>query len=131
MELVLIRDYLPKGTNGDLLMDGEFICHTIELPWRDNAHALSCIPEGSYPIHKRFSEKFKWHLCVCDVPDRDLILLHPANDAAKQLEGCIAPVSFLTGEGCGDASRKAFEKLNELVFPLIEKGEAVFITIKI
>ena len=130
MELELRRYYLPEGTNGDLFEDAVLICHTIELPWRNNAHGLSCITEGRYRLIKRFSEKFKWHLCVCDVPNRDLILIHPANDAAKQLEGCIAPVSFLTGAGCGGESRKAFEKLKALVFPCLEKGEAVFIIIK-
>ncbi len=130
MELELRRYYLPEGTNGDLIVDAVLICHTIELPWRDNAHGVSCIPEGQYRLIKRFSEKFKWHLCVCDVPNRDSILIHPANDAAKQLEGCIAPVSFLTGASCGSESRKAFEKLKALVFPCLEKGETVFITIK-
>lgn len=57
-----------------------------------------------------------------NVKNRDLILIHPANDALKELNGCIAPVSEFTGEGKGIRSRIAFVRLNEIVFPYFEKG---------
>jgi hypothetical protein len=65
-----------------------------------------------------------------NVAGRNLILLHPANDAEKELKGCIAPVSILTAEGKGAESRKAMGKITSLVFPELEKGNKVFITIK-
>jgi hypothetical protein len=65
-----------------------------------------------------------------NVPGRQLILVHPANDALKELRGCIAPVSFLSGHGKGVHSRKAFEKLKEKVFPALEKKETVHLTIQ-
>jgi hypothetical protein len=37
--------------------------------------------------------------------------LHAANDALKEIKGCIAPVSFLTGEGKGMKSREALAKV--------------------
>lgn len=64
-----------------------------------------------------------------DVKDRDLILIHPANDALRELKGCIAPVTKLTGEGKGIASRLALEGLKILVFKLGEEGP-VYLTIK-
>lgn len=130
MELVLKRQYFPSGTNGILSIDGRHICKAIELPWRDNQRRTSCIPEGTYRLKKRFSPKFKWHLEVMNVKNRDLILLHPANDALKELNGCIAPVMELTGEGKGLRSRVAFERLKEVVFPYLEKGHNIELTIK-
>ena len=99
MILVLTRNYFPEGTNGKLECDGKVICNTIELPWRNNEKRVSCIPEGEYFIEKRYSVKFKWHLHVLDVPERSFILFHSANDAQKELNGCIAPVTKLSGPG--------------------------------
>ena len=130
MELELLRTYHPKGSNGNLSADNVGLCHTIELPWIENEQQISCIPEGRYELVKRYSPKFKWHLLVKDVPDRALILIHPANDALKELKGCIAPVSFLTGEGKGKLSRVVFTKLIRLVFSIFENDEKVFLTIK-
>ena len=125
MEIILERMYFPEGTNGFLSLNGKEICKTIELPWRNNKARVSCIPEGKYKIRKRFSAKFKWHLELINVKNRKYILLHPANNALKELNGCIAPVSQITGEGRGNESRKAFEKLKNLVFPYLENGFVV------
>ena len=125
MEIVLERMYFPEGTNGVLNLNGKEICKTIELPWRNNKARVSCIPEGKYKIRKRYSAKFKWHLELINVKNRKYILLHPANNALKELNGCIAPVSQITGEGRGNESRKAFEKLKNLVFPYLENGFVV------
>jgi hypothetical protein len=130
MELLLKRYYLPGGTNGVLSTgEGHIICYTIELPWRQNLRNRSCIPEGHYRIILRRSAKFNRHLMLSQVPNRSLILVHPANNAAKQLKGCIAPVSILTGEGMGEASKAACEKLLQLVSPVLLTGEAVWITV--
>ena len=125
MEILLERMYFPEGTNGVLSFEGKEICKTIELPWRNNQKRISCIPEGKYKIRKRFSAKFKWHLELTNVKNRSLILFHPANNALKELNGCIAPVTQFTGEGRGNESRKAFEKLKKLVFPYLESGFVV------
>ncbi len=88
MELELCRAYDPDGTNGELRCNGKLVCYTIELPWLQNQHNISCIPEGRYELKKRFVQKFGPHLLVVDVPDRSWILIHPANDAKAHLKGC-------------------------------------------
>ena len=130
MEIVLKRMYLPEGTNGALSFEGKEICKTIELPWRNNQARISCVPEGKYKIRKRFSAKFKWHIEIMNVKNRKFILLHPANHAQKELNGCIAPVTQITGEGRGNESRKAFEELKKLVFPYLESGFKIELIIK-
>lgn len=125
MLLVLHRTYFPEGTQGLLQYDGKTICYTIELPWLKNQRRISCIPEGRYVLKKRFSQKFGWHIHLIDVSGREFILIHPANDAKKELLGCIAPVSYHTGIGRGNYSRKALTKLTDLVFPLLDKNTKV------
>ncbi|MFY7963518.1 MAG: DUF5675 family protein [Chitinophagaceae bacterium] len=130
MELVLLRNYCTNGTNGNLYFNGDGLCQTIELPWKNNERKVSCIPEGRYELIKRYSPKYKWHLQVCNVPNRDLILIHPFNDAQKESMGCIAPVTSIIGEGKGNKSRIVFDKLKAFVYPVLERNEKVFLVIK-
>jgi len=103
---------------------------TIELPWKENLCKVSCIPEGEYFIEKRYSTKFGWHLKIMDIPNRSLILFHPANNALKELEGCIAPVSLLSGSGLGLQSKKAFIKLKNLVYKKLDAKESVLLLVQ-
>lgn len=129
MEVVIKRTYATGGTNGEVLVNGKRRCYSIELPWVDNARRISCIPEGTYPLVKRTSKKYGRHILVNNVPGRDLILIHPANHAATELMGCIAPVTTLSGEGRGLRSRLAFEPLRDAVYGALDRGENV--TLKI
>ncbi|MEL7588453.1 MAG: DUF5675 family protein [Prolixibacteraceae bacterium] len=128
MELTLKRTCFTTGTNGTLLEGERFICFTIELAMKGNEPGVSCIPEGRYQLKKRYTRSRGWHLQVDGVPQRSGILIHPANDALTELEGCIAPVSTLTGIGKGLFSKKAQEKLNALVYEVMER-EGVFLAI--
>lgn len=111
MEIVLHRMYLEKAAHGVLILDGRKICLTLELPWVANQRSISCIPEGEYPLRRRYSPRFKEHFEVVAVPNRSHILVHPANNAQRDLRGCIAPVSELVGEGWGSRSKIAMSKL--------------------
>ena len=130
MVLVLKRTYFPEGTQGVLEWNGTIVCYIIELPWLGNQKRISCIPEGEYVLQKRFSPKFQWHLHLKNVPGRDLILIHPANDAKKELLGCIATVTLHTGIGKGSFSRKALEKLKVIVYKALSYNEEVKIRIQ-
>lgn len=126
MELQLVRTYHDKGTNGRLML---LVCHTIELPWISNTRNVSCIPEGRYELRKGMTQQRGLHIRVKEVPGREGILFHPGNEAARDLRGCIAPVTMLTGPGKGVRSRIANEKLNALVQQAWNRKEKVFLTI--
>lgn len=89
------------GTFGRLLFGGQVV-HTVELPWRDNARQLSCIPPGAYTCELVNSPKFGRVYGVQAVPGRSHVLIHAANVGgdttqgwATQLQGCIAPAERL------------------------------------
>lgn len=130
MELVLHRTYFEKGTNSVLFFNSKFLGFTIELPWKENKRIISCIPEGVYNLKPRFSDKFKHHLILENVKNRSLILIHPANDALKELQGCISPVTYLSGIGKGTTSRLLFQKIVSLCYQAFERKEKVILTIK-
>lgn len=63
--------------------------YTLELPWKDNQHDISCIPKGTYPCSLRpFHTITNYE--VLNVPNRTGIFFHVAN-WVKELLGCIAP----------------------------------------
>jgi hypothetical protein len=92
--LLLIRDtYNKNSTLGKLYLNGEFVGHTAELPFKDNQRSISCIPQGVYTCNIRQGEQSKSynyeHLIVNKVPDRDFILFHVGNNPQKDSKGCI------------------------------------------
>jgi hypothetical protein len=80
-----------EGTFGVLSAD-TLRLFTVELPWRDNATDVSCIPAGRYLIRKTYSPRFKRRMVLIeDVPGPRLgCRVHAAN-FPHQLNGCIAP----------------------------------------
>ena len=93
INLLLIRDIFSKeSTIGELFLNGERICDTLENPWVDNQRNISCIPEGVYPVRLRLPRESGTrdylHLLVQEVPNRDFILVHRGN-FPSQTQGCL------------------------------------------
>ena len=98
INLLLIRDtFTDESTIGELFLNGERMCDTLELPYRDNQRSISCIPAGQYAVRLRYARESATrdylHLLVQDVKDRSYILFHRGN-SAKDTRGCI-----LVGQG--------------------------------
>lgn len=73
-----------------------FSAFSLELPWLNNEHNKSCIPDGQYTCKYTRSNRMSAHVGkdvftyeVLDVKDRAGIRIHSAN-YRSQLLGCIA-----------------------------------------
>src|SRR5690348_13880386 len=109
MRVTLIREETSdQGTFGHISVGG-LSFFTGELPWRNNAANVSCIPKGFYECRMTYSPRFARPLyLVQGVPGRFGVRIHPANfmgDSSKglhcQLNGCIAlgeRVGFMDGQ---------------------------------
>lgn len=75
-----------QGTRG-MLFYGDFNCHTIELPWRENKSNISCIPPGEYKCKIRISPRYGKIYWVTKVKDRTYILIHAGNWAGDKSKG--------------------------------------------
>ena len=98
INLLILRDtFSDESTIGELFLNGERFCDTLELPYRDNQRSISCIPVGEYKVRLRYARESATrnylHLLVEDVKDRSYILFHRGN-TAKDTRGCI-----LVGQG--------------------------------
>ena len=116
INLLLIRDtFTEKSTIGELFLNGERMCDTLELPWMDNERRISCIPEGEYKVRLRTARESAsrdyLHLLVQEVKDRQFILFHRGNSASDS-SGCI-----LVGLG----SQQDFVQNSRLAMDLLMK----------
>ena len=128
MVIELKRLNRATWTDGLIFIKGILLCRSIELRWANNERNVSCVPEGVYPVAIIQHPKFGECLQVNGVKGRSGILIHVANDAQKELRGCIAPVFSLSGNGKGQHSRLA---LNYIIENLKNSGEKEhFIDIK-
>lgn len=107
-----------NATLGQLLdNDNNLLCYTLELPWKDNAPQISCIPEGIYQVipHNSLEHPNTWE--ITGVPGRSEILIHNAN-FVSQLEGCIAvgsSIGMLEGQLAALNSVVTMDKLRSIL----------------
>ncbi len=92
----LERVYLEKQTLGSIYDDqGELICKTVELCWRNNARSndpfkASCIPEGVYPVEKNPPKPTRnyGYFRLKNTAPREGILMHRITNT-EDLRGCL------------------------------------------
>jgi hypothetical protein len=103
------------GTFGTIVLNGTTL-FTVELPWKDNANNISCIPEGTYTCRWTKSPRLKkFTYEVTGVPKRAGIRIHGAN-YSHQVLGCIAPgmtTGVVKGQRGVFSSQQAIRKFNE------------------
>lgn len=76
---------------------GDFVCDTLERPWKNNQVNVSCIPKGSYNVAWSFMNDLnEYHYQIESVPGRTGIFIHEGN-FYENTEGCI-----LLGNSFGD-----------------------------
>jgi len=131
INLLLIRDTLTEeSTIGELFINGERICDTLENPYLDNQRNISCIPEGVYPVRIRLPRESAtrdyMHLLVKDVKDRDYILFHIGNKSSDT-RGCIL-VGLGSQQDIVNNSRLAMDLLMKEILHL--GGENINLIIK-
>lgn len=124
MNLKLIRDtFTEKSTQGQLFIDGEFFCYTLEDKDRDlyqqtplqdivrqKVFGETCIPYGAYEVGLTYSNRFKKVMPqIFDVPGFTGIRIHNGN-TIEHTAGCPL-VGYTKGVDSVYKSRLAFSRL--------------------
>lgn len=100
--------------------------YTLELPWRNNAPSISCIPAGTYPVTWTWSPRLrKQTYRLLNVSGRSGILIHSSNFAGDtslgfiaQLLGCISlgeKIGKMDGQMALLVSRPAVRAFEDLM----------------
>lgn len=97
-DLKLVRKISDElSTEGEMYINGNFFCYTIELPKVSAYGSNVCIPTGAYPIQKYLSPHWGFDVPLLqNVLGRSEIEIHPSNYSIDPkthhcyLLGCIA-----------------------------------------
>lgn len=121
-------------TMGYLIANGQVICYTLELPWKDNLNNISCIPLGTYNGILRYDKTDEWRIQLENVPNRTGVQIHMGN-YTTQIEGCILVGTSGKIKNCSvfDSST-AYSKLKEAFYgtnnPISTPNRKITITFK-
>jgi len=126
MKLLLKRAHGTVGyTEGELLINGKFFCHTLEDQERKEKIAgATAIPKGVYKVVINRSTRFKRLMpLLLSVPNFTGIRIHAGNTAAST-EGCVLVGDYLA-DGYINNSRVTFERLMKTM-QIAQNNGAVF-----
>ena len=135
MRLMLYRDtFTEESTVGELSVDGEFFCYTLEDYDRKmedggkKEYGKTCIPRGTYDVVIDFSPKYNKDMPhVLSVPGFEGIRLHSGNKSEDTL-GCVL-VGKTKGIDFVGQSVIAFNELMEIFAEAYNRGESISIEI--
>ena len=87
--LIQVREHAWLGRLADLVSTRK-VCETLELPWRDNAFNISCIPAGTYAVKPYRSRRFGECFAFMDeeTKPRTSIRIHAGN-FPTETRGCV------------------------------------------
>lgn len=117
LELIRLTTSRSRVQRGVIISEGEPLCLTLELPWRNNEAQLSCIPDGDYVCRRDTNRKTSGGLLipetyeVVNVPQRSGILFHVGN-VSLDTHGCIllgSKFGYIDSNAAVLQSREAFE----------------------
>jgi hypothetical protein len=93
-KLRLERVYLSDRTLGSIYRNEEVIAKCLELPWKENKRAVSCIPEGVYRVIKQPPKPSRNYpyFRLPNVPNRSGILIHRGTKP-EHSKGCLLVAS--------------------------------------
>lgn len=115
MKLTLQRLYQGDDcTIGTMSCGEQFLCYTLELPWKSNREDISCIMCGEYNFKSLMLTN---KLELQDVYGRTNILIHAGN-TVEDTEGCILvgnKLGTLEGKKAVLNSRKALKEVKEFL----------------
>lgn len=112
---VFRKVYTDKSTIGDLYIDGERFCYTLEDRVRKDGEKVAgstAIPAGNYLVILDYSSRFQRDMPhICNVPGFEGIRIHNGS-TDKDTRGCIL-VGYSKGNDEIWDSRIAFKALYE------------------
>ncbi|MBX2891824.1 MAG: hypothetical protein KF734_12900 [Saprospiraceae bacterium] len=107
---------------GYLVLDGEVLCYSLELPWVGNINGLSTIPDGRYTGFVREDGSKGWRIELENVPNRTNIQIHIGNYTSETI-GCTLVGMRADLDQCAVfESKKAMDAIKDKIGPLLNKN---------
>lgn len=127
------RWFSDRSTIGELRIDGEFFCYTLEDAERmEKIAGETAIPAGEYEVRMTYSPRFKQAMPILlDVPNFDGVRIHWGN-TPDDTEGCLLLGTTRGADFIGN-SREAFNSFMVALRKLLAGGDGdgrVFLSIE-
>ncbi|WP_430416849.1 DUF5675 family protein [Marinobacter adhaerens] len=107
-----------NSITGELHVNGKFVSHTLELPYKNNESYVSSIPAGTYDAYLRYDKDDKWRLQLEDVPNRSGIQIHIGN-WPSQIEGCVlVGTKVINSTDTLEGSEEAYKRLKRAFYAM-------------
>lgn len=134
MKIIVRRTkFSDRSTIGQLVVDGEHLCDTLEDQTRGpgiKVYGKTSIPPGAYRVIINYSPAFKRELpLLLNVPNFEGIRIHSGNDDSDT-EGCILVGTAGSNPDWISNSRDAFNKLFPLLQDAVKRREDIWLTIE-
>ncbi len=105
-----------NSITGELYVDDNFVCYTLEHLYRDNQRSVSSIPEGTYGGKLRYDHSDKWRVELTGTQPRTHIQIHIGNTPAHT-KGCIlVGMKALPKQNKLEDSKKAYNALKKAFY---------------
>lgn len=120
--------FTDDSTIGELSIDGEFVCYTLEDKVRETKiQNVTAIPYGKYEVIINFSNRFQKYMpLLLNVPNYAGVRIHPGNKSGDT-EGCILVGSSKSLNFIGN-SRTTYASLFARM-KKVEKKEKIYINV--
>jgi len=116
-----------SSIGGDLYINGDYVCATLELAWWWNVKDRSCVPLGTYQGFIRHDKKDGWRIQLVDVPGgREGVQIHIGN-FPREIQGCVLVGERYTPDAIWK-SAAAYKKLQSAYSK--HRGEPVMVEFK-
>jgi len=115
--LALRREpFSEKSVKGELFIDEQWFCYTLERPETDSP--VVAIPAGTYSVVISYSPHFQRNLPhIMDVPGRSAILMHGGNKPEDSLGCVLCGYKELGDDSIGDA-----QAVTDLLSAIVDAG---------
>jgi len=143
MEIEVVRkEFYPECTHGELYIDDEYLCDTLEDQDRDfnkdgditdkgegKVYGQTAIPRGRYELVLKVSARFGKTLpTILNVHGFSGVLIHSGN-TPEETKGCIL-LGARQKRGRVMSSRYFMLRFMEFVKPAFEEGEKIYLSVK-
>ncbi|WP_215226782.1 DUF5675 family protein [Echinicola shivajiensis] len=121
MRLYLFRRLFDDCAQGTIYWKGEQLVKTVEFPQMDKNGQVSFIPEGHYPLHRKYIPQLGWNIEL----EGDGQYAHPIRSFSKGMTeqyGGIHPVLFHQEAIQVKASRIAYQNFKQFIFEQMNQG---------
>lgn len=128
---VLRKEFTEKSTIGEMHINEQFHCYTLEDTYRADGkkiYGITAIPKGRYEVIITYSNHFKKNMpLLLNVPNYEGVRIHPGN-TDKDTLGCILVGKNKEKDRIGDC-KVVYESLTKKIADTLSSGKC-YITIQ-